>query len=59
MDNFQGVDTTPEGKAWVAGESEGWMVYNTAESSKKYVFLHCYPSDIHTVSRSPENYTSS
>jgi hypothetical protein len=33
------VDTTPEGKAWVAGESEAWKVYNTSET---YVLLHRY-----------------
>jgi hypothetical protein len=38
----QRVDTTPEGKAWVAGESEGWKVYNTAETDKAYVFLYRY-----------------
>ncbi|OJA13278.1 hypothetical protein AZE42_05026 [Rhizopogon vesiculosus] len=30
----QRVDTTPAGKAWVAGEPEGWKVYNTAETDK-------------------------
>ncbi|KAG1732014.1 uncharacterized protein EDB91DRAFT_1058385 [Suillus paluster] len=30
----QRIDTTPAGKAWVAGESAGWKVYNTAETDK-------------------------
>ncbi|KAJ8580326.1 hypothetical protein M405DRAFT_753393 [Rhizopogon salebrosus TDB-379] len=34
----QRVDTTPEGKAWVAGESEGWKVYNTAETDKALLY---------------------
>ncbi|OAX37564.1 hypothetical protein K503DRAFT_226770 [Rhizopogon vinicolor AM-OR11-026] len=34
----QKVDTTPEGKAWVAGESEGWKVYNTAETDKALLY---------------------
>ncbi|KAG1854974.1 hypothetical protein DFJ58DRAFT_372743 [Suillus subalutaceus] len=30
----QRVDTTPAGKDWVAGESAGWKIYNTAELDK-------------------------
>ncbi|KAG1876329.1 hypothetical protein F4604DRAFT_1621999 [Suillus subluteus] len=30
----QRVDTTPAGKEWVAGESAGWKIYNTAELDK-------------------------
>ncbi|KAG2035297.1 hypothetical protein BDR03DRAFT_923034 [Suillus americanus] len=30
----QRVDSTPAGKDWVAGESAGWKVYNTAELDK-------------------------
>ncbi|KAG1848691.1 hypothetical protein F4604DRAFT_1935295 [Suillus subluteus] len=33
----QRVDTTPAGKYWVAGESAGWKVYNTAKTDKVYV----------------------
>ncbi|KAG0695829.1 hypothetical protein DFH29DRAFT_837475 [Suillus ampliporus] len=34
----QRIETTPAGKAWVAGESAGWNVYNTAETDKKDLF---------------------
>ena len=44
----QRVDATPEGKAWVSGESEGWKVYNTAETDKGYVLPNNYP--LHTQS---------
>ncbi|KAG1854970.1 hypothetical protein DFJ58DRAFT_727722 [Suillus subalutaceus] len=30
----QRVDTTPAGRDWVAGESAGWKIYNTAELDK-------------------------
>ncbi|KAG2035301.1 hypothetical protein BDR03DRAFT_923043 [Suillus americanus] len=30
----QRVDSTPAGKDWVAGESAGWKIYNTAETDK-------------------------
>jgi hypothetical protein len=33
------VDTTPVGKDWLAGESAGWKVYNTAELDEAYVLL--------------------
>jgi hypothetical protein len=35
----QKIDTTPAGKEWVAGESAGWKVYDTAETDKTYVLL--------------------
>ncbi|KAG1861652.1 hypothetical protein F4604DRAFT_1587876, partial [Suillus subluteus] len=34
----QRVDTTPAGKYWVAGESAGWKVYNTAETDKTDIY---------------------
>lgn len=56
----QRVDATPAGKAWVAGESEGWNVYNTAETDKAYVLLlHRYSSDIYPAPRSLGLYTNS
>lgn len=34
----QKIDTTPAGKEWVAGESAGWKVYNTAETDKTDIY---------------------
>jgi len=33
------ADTTPAGKDWLAGESAGWKVYNTAELNEAYVLI--------------------
>jgi flavin reductase (DIM6/NTAB) family NADH-FMN oxidoreductase RutF len=34
----QKVDTTPAGKDWLAGESAGWKVFNTAETDKVDIY---------------------
>lgn len=35
----QRIDTTLSGKEWVAGESAGWKVYDTAKTDETYVLL--------------------
>lgn len=34
----QKIDSTPAGRAWLAGESAGWKVYDTAETDKTELY---------------------
>lgn len=35
----QGIDATPEGRAWMEGEKEGWKVVDASREDPTYVVL--------------------
>lgn len=45
----QRIDATLTGKEWVAGESAGWKVYDTAKTDETYVLLDLFNSDMYKL----------